>query len=244
MTPPFDEGPRAGDSSAGDPHRSDDVPPRPFATPAFPSQAFPSESEWLDLQLPAADEFPLRSRETFADGVMQALRDEALLDAKLRAFDRDLPPELLQAWQAPEPVPGFVARTMAAARDDRRTHWQHLLARYVAPEPSPQFVARTLAALTAIPADGRTLGGASRWHRVAWPLLGAAAATLLWLLTSSAPPAPLELRVVRDTPLTFVQAYATSPLASVLAVREHAAEPDALVQGSADGVWLLGGEAR
>ena len=230
MTPPFENGPYAGD-----PRRADDVPPRPFATPAFPS-----ESEWLDLPLPAADEFPLRSRDAFADGVMQALRDEALLDAKLRAFDRDLPPELLQAWQAPEPVPGFVARTMAAVRDDRRTHWQHLLARHVAPEPSPQFVARTLAALSGIPAEGRTFAGPSRWRRVAWPLLGAAAATLLWLLATSAPPAPLELRVVRDTPPTFVQAYTTSPLASVLAVREHTDEPEALVQGSADGVWLLG----
>lgn len=230
MTPPFDDpfGSGPGRSAGDGMRRHDDLPLRPF----------PGEDEWLDLPLPS----PTRPRDAFVDGVMQALHDEALLDAQLHASDRDLPRELLAAWDVPAPAPGFVARTMAAARDDRRTHWHHLLARYIAPEPSPQFVARTLAALAADAAARPT--GTRRWRRLVWPLLAAAAALLLWNVLSAEPPAPLELRVVRGTPAAYVHAYATSPLATVLATREHAAEPDALVEANADGVWLLTEDAR
>lgn len=229
MTPPFDD------------LHEDDVPP---------ARPFPSESEWLDLPLPPAADFPLRSRSEFVDGVLRAVRDEAQLDAQLLEVDRELPRELLAAHAVPEPAPGFVARTLAAVRDDRRTHWHHLLARYVAPEPSPHFVARTLAALATLqplaadPAAGPRAAGGSRLRRFAWPLLAAAAAVLLWNVLATAAPSPLELRITRNTPPAFAHADASSPLATVLAARSRTVEPDALAEASADGVWLLLAEAR
>lgn len=131
--------PRSPGHAAGGDGRADD------------GRQFPAESEWLDLPIPDAapspgegSELPSRS---FVDRVVQALHEERALDGALEALDRDLPRIVLQAHTPPPPSADFVARTLAAARQERRSHWQQLLARHVAPEPSPQFVEQTLAAL-------------------------------------------------------------------------------------------------
>ena len=160
-----------------------------------------------------------------------------------------LPAELLRAHAAPEPTIDFVTRTVTAVRADRLAHWRELLARYVAPEPSSEFVARTLTALTA----GRRQGEPgsdhapwedraamrSRWLRLAWPLLAIAAALWLWYLPWTSPRAPLELRVSQREPAAFAYSYAATPLPAVLTSLSQAADPGALGDGGADGVWLL-----
>jgi hypothetical protein len=136
---------------------------------------------------------------------------------------------------------------VSALRADRLAHWRELLARYVAPEPSPEFVARTLSALTAGRRPGET-GGSDRADRMAssrrawlraWPLLAVAAAALLWFLPWTSPRAPLELRVSQHEPAAFARSYAATPLPAVLASLSQAADPGALNDSGADGVWLL-----
>lgn len=202
--------------------------------PAEPERAFPGEHEWLDLPLPLPADLDLRPAAAFAADVVRAVHADAA----------GLPPSQLAAWTTPEPSPGFVARTTAAIRQDRVARWQHLLARHLAPEPSPQFVARTLAALAAErgarplrPVEPRR----SRWF---WPLLGAAAAALLWLLLDRDVPPPFERRLAGTASPAFAHAYAPTPLAVLLTQHDRRVEPEALDDVGADGVWLLLAEGR
>jgi hypothetical protein len=222
----------------------------------FDEHRFPSEAEWLQLGGPnPGNPADLEVSDDFVDRTLRALRSRG---AGAHPSDggtelpAELPPELLRAYVAPEPTIDFVTRTVSALRADRLAHWRELLARYVAPEPSPEFVARTLSALTAgrRPAatgggdraesdtDAAALGGRATLRR-AWPLLAIAAATLLWFLPWSSPPAPLELRVSQHEPAAFARSYAPTPLPAVLAVLGEAADPTALNDSGADGVWLL-----
>lgn len=226
-------------------------------------RAFPSEHEWLDLELPsdlavAVDRIVGGNTggpadgEVFADRVLAAWREERRLDRGLAELDLALPPSALQRFAAPAPSRGFAERVVAAASQDRRHRWQALLARYVAPEPSPEFVSRTLAALaTTDEATGRagrragrpTLapsGGAGPTRRTG-PLLALtalAAAALLWLLLTDRAPPPLELRLARTAAAAVARAEATTPLAAVLARVAVERDPFALLDDAADGSWL------
>ncbi|HZN37705.1 MAG TPA: hypothetical protein VFD82_02820 [Planctomycetota bacterium] len=226
----------------------------------FDGHGFPSEAEWLQLGGPGpGSTAELEVSNDFVDRTLRALRSRAAGDhagespgdASAEA-GTGLPAKLLRAYAAPEPTINFVTRTLTALRADRLAHWRELLARYVAPEPSPEFVARTLSALTAGRRPGEAgrgrysnAGGSVRaWLPRAWPLLAIAAATLLWLLPWNPPMAPLELRVSRQEPAAFARSYAATPLPAVLATLNQAADPGALNDGGADGVWLLLGSKQ
>jgi hypothetical protein len=222
-------------------------PPRDDA--AFPT-TFPSEAEWLALPLPPAAGRDGVPSADFVERTLHALAADQQLDADLATLARELPRSVFDAYAVPAPSASFVARTVAAVHDERRARWQQLLARHVAPEPSPQFVATTLAALRA---DAPAAAGprralpprGNRWLRtLAWPL-AAAAAALVWLATGAAPPLPsFEERLARTASPAYAHAYATSPAAFVLASHARTAEPDALFDAGADGVWLALGGTR
>lgn len=227
----------------------------------FDGHHFPSEAEWLQLGGPdtgnpdAGNTAELEVSNDFVDRTLRALGKST---ADTPASDGPaLPAELLRAYTAPEPTVDFVTRAVAAVRADRLAHWRELLARYVAPEPSPQFVARTLSALTAgrrpgepsgsDAATGHRADGPVRrraWQRRVWPLLAIAAATWLWFQPWSSPRVPLELRVSRHEAAAFAHSYAATPLPAVLASLSQAADPSALNDGGADGVWLLLGSKQ
>lgn len=202
---------------------------------------FPSESEWLELPLPSADELPRAP--DFVERTLHALAMDAAGEHAHRPL---LPPDRLQTFAPPEPSTSFVDDTLQALRRDRSARWQELLDRHAAPEPSPAFVARTLAALTAdreaerllADADSDRVSRLHRWRFSAWPLLAVAAAAMFWLLLREAPRAPIELRFAQREPAAFADAYATSPLAAVLAIANRADDPYALAQGGPDGTWL------
>ena len=225
---------------------------------------FPSEAEWLQLGGPnagnpnAGNTAELEVSNDFVDRTLHALRSRAA-GAHPSDGGTELPAELLRAYATPEPTIDFVARTVSALRADRIAHWRELLARYVAPEPSPEFVARTLSALTAGRRPGETNGsdranyreagrgrnwGFRAWLPRAWPLLAIAAAALLWFLPWTAPRTPLELRVSQHEPAAFARSYAATPLPAVLASLSQAADPGALTDSGADGVWLLLGSKQ
>jgi hypothetical protein len=232
----------------------------------FEGRDFPSEAEWLQLGGPspvdadAGDAAELEVSNDFVDRTLRALRACAA-GAHANDGGAELPAGVLRAYAPPEPSIDFVARTVSALHADRIAHWRELLARYVAPEPSPQFVARTLSALTAGRRPGepggsdraerreagqwmkRTASGGRAWPR-AWPLLAIAAATLLWFLPWTSPRAPLELRVSQREPAAFARSYAATPLPAVLATLSQAADPGALNDSGADGVWLLLGSKQ
>jgi len=197
------------------------------AAGTFEGRPFPSEAEWLDLPAPPiTDDFAART--------ILALRA-----AGNEAGDDPLTPELLAAFAAPEPSRGFAATTLRAVQDDRLARWRELLARYVAPDPSPDFVARTLRALARTGADEphpapRT--GARAWT---WPLLAIAAAAALFVLLQRPGQPPVELRIAQQVRPAYAYAYASSPLPAVLAVLARQADPSALPNGGADGLWLL-----
>jgi hypothetical protein len=223
-------------------HRSDDAGGRDGAS----ERPFPAETDWLSLPLPP-DAAPAGiPAPDFVERVVRAIADDRTVDAELATLARELPRSLFEQWRVPEPSAGFVDRTVAAVQDERRARWQQLLARHVAPEPSPQFVATTLAALRAdAPSRGPALRAVPRWRRfAAWPIAAAAAAAL-WLATSGAPPLPsFEDRLARTASPAYAHAYASTPAAVVLASRDRAAEPDALFDAPADGVWLTLGAER
>jgi hypothetical protein len=186
--------------------------------------------------------------------VLQALRDERELDQRLARNDAALPADLLRELTAPAPSAGFVDVTMQRIQADRRHRWQALLARYVAPEPSPEFVSRTLRALArddhgdphdadprgtspqAQPAPARPAG----WrNRTLFALAAAAAALLAWLFSTPEARPPLERRLADRATAAAAHREATSPLAAMMAQIEHEAEPFALVDETADGIWLV-----
>ncbi len=216
--------------------------------------SFPSEREWLHLELPPDALDAPRSADAFVARTLDAWRDERRLDQDLAALDAALPPAVLGAFAAPPPTADFVDRCAKAIHDERRQRWQQMLARHVAPEPSPQFVSRTLAALAhdAQRGPGAGPGGRGRaaaggvWWRSprVWPLLAAAAGIAVWFLVpgfarSDLDRAPLELRLAQRAPLAMARAHTAAALPGVLAVANQHAEPDALVRDAADGVWLL-----
>ncbi len=232
------------DPFGNDGHRGGDAARRDDAA----ERSFPAEGDWLTLPLPpeaAAAGLPAAD---FVDRVVRALADDRTVDAELATLARELPRSLLDTFAAPVPSAGFVARTTAAIDDERRARWQQLLARHVAPEPSPQFVARTLAALRADGTDAVTPRAPARGRRVlrlaAWPLAAAAAAAS-WFATSTSSVAPaFETRLARTASPAAAHAYGGTPTAFVLASRTRVAEPDALFDTTADGVWLALGSGR
>ncbi len=209
---------------------------------------FPAESEWLELSIPddgpgEGSELPSRS---FVDRVVQALHEERALDGALEALDRDLPRIVLQAHSPPPPSADFVARTLAAARQERRTHWQQLLARHVAPQPSPQFVEQTLAALrqeAAVP-HHRGRGPASSWRRLGWPVLAAAAALVLWNALGRGTGTAFEVQIVQHAAPAYAHAWASGPTGVLRAQRADVDDPTALASGTPDGLWLAFAEGR
>jgi hypothetical protein len=203
---------------------------------------FPSEAEWLSLPLPDEAARTGLPSPGFVDAVADAIAADAQLDRDLAQAGLALPRELLAAHTPPEPSPDFVARTLGALQDDRRARWQRLLARHVAPGPSPFFVARTLAALR----NERQAPAASgqRLWRLGLPaaLLAAAATALLvfWPREST----PRFERQLLAQPAAFAHAVGPNALAPLLAWREGFADPTALPNVGADGLWLLRAEAR
>lgn len=211
---------------------------------------FPAESEWLDLSIPDAGPSPGEGSElpsrSFVDRVVQAIHEERALDRGLDALDRDLPRIVLQAHTPPPPSSDFVARTLAAARQERRTHWQQLLARHVAPQPSPQFVEQTLAALRqeATAPHHRGRGPASGWRRLGWPVLAAAAALVLWNALGRGAGPSFEVQIVQHAAPAFAHAWASGPAGVVRAQRADLDDPTALASGTPDGLWLAFAEGR
>ncbi len=221
---------------------ADDDPIGPVGPSGLP---FPSESEWLDLPAPPAEELTIAP--DFVERTLQALAA-----AGEGAPEPMLTADRLRAFAAPEPSPDFVADTLQALRQDKKARWRELLTRHIAPEPSPEFVARTLAALAADRevAAQRGAGGSDRitrlhrWRLAAWPLLAVAAAAAVWLLLRPAPQPPIELRFAQQEPAAFAQAWSPSPLAAVLEAQNRAQDPYALAEGGPDGTWLLLGADR
>lgn len=228
----------------------------------FPEEhRFPEASEWLDLPLP---ELPAALAGTgrhprpddFVARTLAALAEEQELDRQLQRLDRELPNALLQQFSAPAPSRQFAERTLQALDDARRQHWQRLLARHIAPEPSPQFVARTLQALAAEPGSpvarrrpqwfGAAPGQDRNGPRTQWLLLTAAAAAMLfaWFASSRAPLLPLEVRFDAHSSPAFAFHHGGSPLAAVLAEAAASADPWALPDAAADGLWLAQAEGR
>lgn len=224
---------------------------------------FPSEDEWLDLPMPDLSmhgEAELGSptdQDAFAERVLEAQRQERLLDEQLAELDRALPNEVLQQFRAPEPTPSFAEATTRRAQDDRRQRWAETLSRYVAPEPSPQFVNRTLAALQDGSEDASTAGRTAPNQPRAraprpfgslplWGLLSAAAAALLWLTLTDRARAPLELRIADQASTAVSYVDATTPMAAILSHVADEEEPHAIFDEPADGLWLFGesGELR
>jgi len=205
----------------------------------FEGRAFPGEAEWLDLPVP-----PITA--DFVERTIAALSGEGLAgraDSALRATNGEdrLTPAVLAAFAAPAPSRDFVQRTLHAVQEQRRSRWQELLARHVAPDPSPDFVARTLAALARRDEQGDP-HAAIRKHPLRlwiWPLLTIAAAAAVFLLLQRAPQPPIELRLAQQVRPAFAHAYASSPLPAVLAELDRRADPSAMPNGGADGIWLL-----
>ena len=218
---------------------------------------FPSEDEWLDLPMPSdadlyGDEEAQESG-SFSERVLRARQEEVQVDEQLAALDRALPTEVLRLHQAPEPSASFVDETVRRIREDRRQRWAETLSRYVAPEPSPQFVDRTLKALRA-DREQRSARASAAEHpgprrtstAPVWGLLSAAAAALLYLGLTDRSPAPLELHIADQVSTSVSYVDATTPMAAVFASVAEAAEPHALFDAPADGLWLYGasGELR
>lgn len=235
----------------------------------FEGRAFPGESEWMNLPAPPiADDFVART--------LAALRATAQPETNLhdtdwhdknRASDQPAPanegaaegnvvghlltPDLLAAFKAPEPTEDFVARTLRAVQNDRRSRWRDLLAKYVAPEPSPEFVARTLRALAddgnRSPRPAARAGAPARWGVVRsslskpWflSLVALAAALLVVVILQPNKPPPLEQRVADAARPSLASTYAANPLPAVLAALEASDDPEALPSGGASGRWLL-----
>lgn len=218
---------------------------------------FPSEDEWLDLPMPSdADlygEDGAQEPGSFSERVLRARQDEVQVDEQLAALDRALPTEVLRLHEAPEPSAAFLDDTVRRIREDRRQRWAETLSRYVAPEPSPQFVDRTLAALRA-DREQRGAGASAEPHlgprptstAPVWGLLAAAAAALLYLGLTDRAPAPLELHIADQVATSVSYVDATTPMAAVFASLAEAAEPHAVFDAPADGLWLYGasGELR
>lgn len=207
---------------------------------------FPAETDWLSLSLPAEAERTGLPSPDFVDRVAEAIAADAALDRALAQQALGFPRELLAAHAPPPPSPGFVDRTMAALRDDRRARWQRILSRHVAPAPTPFFVARTLAALR----RDREAAASRRAPQRDWrtPLLAVAvaAAAALWLLLAPdraperLPSTPLQVAV---SP-AFAPSYATATLASLLVRQQANADRTALPNVGPDGLWLLRQEGR
>ncbi|MEO6595778.1 MAG: hypothetical protein ABIP94_13585 [Planctomycetota bacterium] len=157
--------------------------------------------------------------------------------------------ELLARHVAPEPSPEFVARTLTALAAERQTGAREFGAQeFGAGEFGARPFGRGLdrSALRTEPTGASALAPhtGSGWRspaarRWAWPLLTAAAVTLLWLTFWRPSGVPLELRLAQNEPATFAHAYAATPLPAVLARVADSADPYALPSGSADGVWLV-----
>lgn len=228
MTPRdmHDRTPRRDDDPAGEPHGGERLGPA--------GVAFPHESEWLQLRLPA-DGPSIDAR--FVDRTMHALREDA----------EPFAPGQLGAFAIPEPAHDFVARTLAAIQNDRSeqgdqgNEWHDLFARHSAPEPSPEFVARTLDALRrdALPVAPPS---ATRW---AWPLVAIAAGAAMWLAFGHRTATePLELRLARSGSPAFSHAYAVTPLPAVLSLVARDDAPYALPDAVIDGPWIVLGGRR
>lgn len=221
-----------------------------FATIGPAGVPFPSESEWLDADLPTdlADDFA--DDDAFVQRTMRSLRNEGLADPAATPSEpadheagipaanvgpEILRPEVLAAFRAPTPSPDFVARTLQALAKDRREGFRDLLARHTVPEPSRQFVERTLRAL------GEERRPRLPWAWV-WPVFAAAAAAIVWLVLQSG-----GTTVDRDRSLQprraspFAYSYSPSPLPAVLAAASRRADPEALPDASADGGWMFVG---
>ncbi|MBL9079466.1 MAG: hypothetical protein JNL08_18330 [Planctomycetes bacterium] len=203
---------------------------------------FPGEAEWLDLPLPPADELPLRG--DFVARTLRALADDRRGREADDRPDPLLTPQRLAAFAPPTPTPSFVDDTLARLRRDRTDRWRELMARHVAPEPSPEFIARTLAALAQDRAGAPVARARGRIRRFGLPLLGLAAATLVWWALGTGAPAPFEARFAGREPAAFAAAEAPSPLTSLLAAVDRDRDPDALAAGGPDVVWLAFGGGR
>lgn len=210
----------------------------------FEGRPFPSEAEWLSLPAPpVADDFVARTLAALQQDRQSRPAEPAAAEAETDdgggVAGHLLTPDLLRHFAPPEPTTDFVARTLRAVQDDRRSRWRELLARHVAPEPTPEFVARTLRALAedrSGPATVRRSWSLQRWLP---PLLLAAATVTALVLLQSQPAAPLEQRLAAAARPSSTLAYAATPLAAVFGAAAAAAEPRALSSGGADGMWLL-----
>jgi hypothetical protein len=245
------------DPQGAGPHGADDTLP-----------PFPPEQGWLDQPLPPelADvdlgAFAARTLDAVRDE-RQLDRDLAAVDRDLPrivlashevpAPSPDFVPSVLAAlhqdrrarWQemlarhvAPEPSPEFVARTLTALRS---VHGAAATA--TAPDRGLAALPSTTNERRADPRSGagrrtvgmRLAGGVRR----AWPLLAAAAATLLVVsLQRRDPTRPLEARLADMVPPIEAHASANSPLAFALAANERRRADTALAVASPDGVWL------
>lgn len=216
----------------------------------FEGRAFPNEAEWLSLPAPpVADDFVARTLAALQQdraAEPAAASEPAAADAGGGVAGHLLTPDLLRHFAPPEPTADFVARTLRAVQDDRRTRWRELLARHVAPEPTPEFVARTLRALADDRPGPTTVRRAGRWSLGRWsaarwlpPLLLAAATVAALVLLQARPAAPLEQRLAAAARPSSALAYAATPLAAVFGAAAEAAEPRALSSAGADGMWLL-----
>jgi hypothetical protein len=247
----------------------------------FEGRAFPSEAEWLDLPAPPiADDFVARTLAALrvdADrderGAPEGSTGEVglatvgqgtvgLATVGLAEHGADgaadgaivghlLTPDILAAFKAPDPSKDFVARTLQAVQDDRRSRWRELLAKYVAPEPSSEFVVRTLRALAndAGPARRNSARATAnnRWGVVRsslsrpWflSLVALAAAVTVVVILQPSNPAPLEQRVADSARASLASTYSATPLPAVLASLELSQDPDSLPSGGPDGMWLL-----
>jgi hypothetical protein len=230
----------------------------------FEGRSFPSESEWMDLPAPPiADDFVARTlaalretarHETDQHGTnLRSDQPEVATEgaAEGTVVGHLLTPDLLAAFKAPEPSKDFVARTLQAVQDDRRSRWRDLLAKYVAPEPSPEFVARTLRALAndgnLSPRPAARSGAHARWgHRAQFVVQ-----TLVPVADGPGggavrrgDPAAHHAGPLRTTCRRFGAAVPglhlrRQPLPAVLAALESSDDPEALPSGGASGMWLL-----
>ncbi len=230
----------------------------------FEGRSFPSESEWMNLPAPPiADDFVARTlaalretarHETDQHGTnLRSDQPEVATEgaAEGTVVGHLLTPDLLAAFKAPEPSKDFVARTLQAVQDDRRSRWRDLLAKYVAPEPSPEFVARTLRALAndgnLSPRPAARSGAHAPWGVVRsslskpWflSLMALAAALFVVVILQPTTPAPFEQRVADSARPSLASTYAANPLPAVLAALESSDDPEALPSGGASGMWLL-----